>query len=101
MHGMTGTQATMQRSASKKGDRGLGASRLSAVFVVAVIAIGLLPSTALAATATATTLGVASDSVGIPIGEQTAVLLVTAHVSPAPQPFEVLSQRWSFASTGT
>ena len=58
------------------------------MLIVAVLAIGLLPSAALAATATTTTLEVESGSVEIPIGAQSATLSVTAHVSPAPQPFQ-------------
>ena len=81
-------QPSRTRSESTRGYRGLALRRFSAVLVAAVLAIGLLPSTALAATATTTTLQVASHSVEIPIGAQSATLSVSAHVSPAPQPFQ-------------
>ena len=68
-------------------DRGTVVSRLAAVLMAAILVLGLLPATVIAATATTTTLEVAGDSIEIPSGELSGTLMVTAHVVPAPQPF--------------
>ena len=101
MHAMRGTQPTRQRSASKTGHPGLAASRIPAVLIASVLLIGFLPSTALAATATTTTLEVASGSVEIPVGELDASLSVTAHVLPAPQPSGGFNPAVEFRVDGT
>ena len=77
----------MDRTMGRDRDRGTVVNRLAAALMAAILVLGLLPATARAATATTTTLEVASDSIEIPSGEVSGTLLVTAHVVPAPQSF--------------
>ena len=82
-------------------DRGTVVNRLAAALMAAILVLGLLPTTARAATATTTTLEVASDSIEIPSGEVSGTLLVTAHVVPAPQSFNGFIPGVGFLVDGT
>jgi hypothetical protein len=75
--------------------------RLSSVVIALIAVFGLLPATALAVTATTTTLDVASDSIEIGSGETSGALVVTAHVVPAPQPFNGFIPAVGFLVDGT